>query len=405
MSFGPPTFSPKPQAALPGDDLARTPGFLPRVESLRGVAAFMVAAFHASQAQWSEGKLIVTAPDRDAPLTGLILHAMQALFNGHGAVVMFFVISGFVLSLSLASGPQALAPAARRFFAARILRIYPAVVATILLFAILFRVFGLALEGSTAEHYTASGLLRHMLLLDSRINGVLWTLQLEVLAVPAIFAMYFVGRRWGPAPILALAIVLACLSFTKSYSKLLGPDAPGLALFYAFFIGMLLPSQGPRWGASIERRGAAVAALGAAFAFILARPVIGWTSNFAPLAEAIAAAILLMTMTYGPDLGGYRPLDWRPVRFLGRISYSFYLLHPLTLLALWSMPATVDGLLALGIPSPLLVLALVAASTLAIIPLASASYRWIERPCIELGRRLGRARGGMTPAYRAEPRR
>jgi peptidoglycan/LPS O-acetylase OafA/YrhL len=399
-----PSLSRAEHASLPGDDLTR-PGFLPRVESLRGIAAFMVAAFHASQAQWSGGKLIITAPDRDEPLIGFLLQAMKALFNGHGAVVMFFVISGFVLSLSLANGPQAPALAARRFFTARLLRIYPAVIATILLFAIAFRVFGLSLENSTAEHYTAGSLLRHMLLLDSKINGVLWTLQLEVIAVPAIFAMYFVGRRWGAAPILALAIGLACLSFTKSYTKLLGTDSPGLGLFYAFFIGMLLPSQGPRWGASMERRTAVIAALGAALAFILARPVIGWASNFAPLIEAIAAAVLLATMTYGPELAGYRPLDWRWVRFLGRISYSFYLLHPVTLFALWSMPATLDSLLAFGIPSPLLVLGLVIVSTLAIIPLATASYRWIERPCIELGRRLGRARRGMVPSYRAEPRR
>ena len=209
----------------------------------------MVAAFHASQAQWSGGALIATAPDRNEPLTGVILYAMKALFNGHGAVVMFFVISGFVLSLSLASGPQAATPAARRFFTARLLRIYPAVVATIVLFAIVYRVFGVALAGSQAEHYTAGGLLRHMLLLDFAINGVLWSLQLEVLAVPAIFLLYFVSRRWGPAPILALAIVLAGASFTKSYSRLLGADSPGLGLFYAFFIGMLVPSQGPRLGA------------------------------------------------------------------------------------------------------------------------------------------------------------
>ena len=352
----------------------------------------MVAAFHASQAQWSGGALIATAPDRNEPLIGVILYAMKALFNGHGAVVMFFVISGFVLSLSLASGPQAATPAARRFFTARLLRIYPAVVATIVLFAIVYRVFGVALAGSQAEHYTAGGLLRHMLLLDFAINGVLWSLQLEVLAVPAIFFLYFVGRRWGPAPILALAIVLAGASFTKSYSRLLGADSPGLGLFYAFFIGMLVPSQGPRLGAVIKRREAMIIALAATAAFILARPVIGWASNFAPLVEAIASAVLLITMTYGPDLSGYRPLEWRPVRFLGRISYSFYLLHPLTLLVLWSMPATVDSLLAFEIPSPLLVLGLLVASTLAIMPLATASYRWVERPCIQLGRRLGGAR-------------
>ena len=34
--------------------------FYPRLEALRGVAALMVAAFHASQAQWHPGQMLLS---------------------------------------------------------------------------------------------------------------------------------------------------------------------------------------------------------------------------------------------------------------------------------------------------------------------------------------------------------
>jgi len=60
---------------------------------LRGVAALTVALFHVSSS-------LVSLPGRSAAdRAGLFL--IEALSNGYGAVVAFFVISGFVLAGSL----------------------------------------------------------------------------------------------------------------------------------------------------------------------------------------------------------------------------------------------------------------------------------------------------------------
>ena len=69
-----------------GDPSLSSPGrFNHRLESLRGVAAMMVAVGHAF--------LAIDAPYRAG---------WFQIFNGHAAVRLFFVLSGYVLGLALA---------------------------------------------------------------------------------------------------------------------------------------------------------------------------------------------------------------------------------------------------------------------------------------------------------------
>src|SRR5436190_7324455 len=81
--------------------------FNPRIESMRGIAALTVAAMHVTSS------LVEGFPTRGSlDLVGLPL--IKALSNGYGAVVAFFVISGFVLARSLDRNFSA-----RRFFRGR----------------------------------------------------------------------------------------------------------------------------------------------------------------------------------------------------------------------------------------------------------------------------------------------
>ena len=66
-------------------------------------------------------------------------------------------------------------------------------------------------------------------------------------------------------------------------------------------------------------------------------------------------------------------------RFYGRISFSFYLLHLLTLAMIWFMPNRLGDLVDVGIPRPLLALGLALATALVTTPLAYISYRVAER--------------------------
>ena len=73
------------------------------------------------------------------------------------------------------------------------------------------------------------------------------------------------------------------------------------------------------------------------------------------------------------------------LRFLGRVSYSFYLLHPLTLMIFWKMDAALGAILQAGCPPWLVLLAMLAISITVALPLAALSYHFVEKPFVRLG--------------------
>lgn len=367
--------------------------FFPRLEALRGVAALTVAAFHASQTPWKAGiHPLSTAPDRSGLVWGVLFRVYSALCNGHGAVILFFVLSGFVLSLSLERDFSKGGPVARRFFVGRACRIYPAVVTTVLLFGAVFWMFGVFLLGVTATHYDPAGLLRNMLLLDTDIDGVMWSLQLEVIASPLILLTVLMLRRGRGAFAVVSALILVALSFVGQWDGALGGGRTPLGPLYAFVFGILTARIGRRLVSGPRTRFAGALFLGATLLFYGSRPLLGAGSKWSPLGEAVAAAVLIAVLAYADNSRFARPLDWPFLRLCGRVSYSFYLLHPLTLTVIWAIPASIAAALNAGVPSLLIALVLAIASIGVILPVAWLNWRFVELPGIALGRRLAVAR-------------
>jgi peptidoglycan/LPS O-acetylase OafA/YrhL len=79
----------------------------------------------------------------------------------------------------------------------------------------------------------------------------------------------------------------------------------------------------------------------------------------------------------------------------GKLSYSFYLLHPLTLILVWNLPMQLAATRSAGIPGVIIALGLAVGSSIAIMPLAWLSWRFIELPGIALGRRLTTSLKGL----------
>jgi peptidoglycan/LPS O-acetylase OafA/YrhL len=92
--------------------------------------------------------------------------------------------------------------------------------------------------------------------------------------------------------------------------------------------------------------------------------------------QGMALAPLMIAAIRFREWPLFRPLNWHPVAFLGVLSYSFYLVHFAVIYAVQRLtPALaplVQGMLALAL-------------TLA---LAAVLYRFLERPCARLRRRL-----------------
>ena len=353
----------------------------------------MVAAFHSAQSRSVENRDLLHDPhDQNHPIWGPASQTYAALCNGAGAVIFFFVLSGFVLSLSLERGPSEIAPAARRFFVRRLFRLYPAVLSTVLLFAALFWIFGVRIPTVPPSCHALVSLLRNMLLLDTNIDGVMWALQLELIAAPMIFAVVFMQRRWGTAPTLLLAVLLIALSFASEWNRILGPSAPpSMGRLYAFLFGVLLHRFGPPLARCLPGRSAAVFFSLMVIIFFVARPIVGKTSQWSALVECFAAAGMIAVLVFCENTDFARPLDAGFFRFYGKLSFSFYLLHPLTLSVLWNNPGTISGLQGRGVPTIVIAFGLFVVSAAAITPVAWLSRTFVELPGIALGRRLSRA--------------
>ena len=379
--------------------LPRRPGpYFPRVDALRGIAALLVAGMHVSQSRWGEGGyLFQPLPGIPHPFWDNLTRLLRHGLNGHGAVILFFVISGFVLSLSLDRGPRGIPASARRFFMARVFRLYPAIFATVTAFALLYYAFGAALPGVTPLHYSIASLLRNALLLETTVDGVMWTLQVEVLAAALVFFAFHMRRRFGEGAVIVLGMTFVGLAFSRTWTELINADVKPLQGTFAFLFGMLVPTLGRGFAAPVSRRAAAGITSATVLLFFLARGLFG--VRWGMIVEAGAGAAFIALLVYGPPLSVYRTLDLGIVRFFGRISYSFYLFHPVALMVVWKMPDRIGSWIAAGIPPPIITIALWIATSAAIAPLATASYRWVEWPAMKLGRRATGA-GVGTPITR-----
>jgi len=329
-------------------------GFVPRLESLRGVAAVSVVGYHAVAIYW------------DIAATGMI------------AVVVFFVLSGFVLARSLQQNPSSVV-----FFRSRLFRLLPPAAATVLLFASLYWLFGFWV-GFLGE-FGFINVILNALMIKSDINGVMWSMTVECAATPVILGSFWALGRYGLVPLIAACVILFGLSFWGPYVHLLG-GITNLAPLYGFVIGVIACCRGRDLSQQISPRVGRVLTVGA----IVLMCFLGTKKQTAPviLLEVMASAWIIASIAFGPPNAIFRPLDFRIVRFYGRISYSFYLLHLLGI-------AMAVRVLAPFEPQPN-VASIVMTALLAVLfttPLAWASWRMIEVPSKRLGRSQGKFAG------------
>jgi peptidoglycan/LPS O-acetylase OafA/YrhL len=311
--------------------------FLPRLESLRGLAAVSVVAYHAYGMR------------NDTAVTGL------------APVVLFFVLSGFVLARSLHNSPSSL-----DFFRNRVFRLFPAAASTVLLLTFLFYRYGFYV-GFAGAGFDWFNVILNALMVRSDINGVMWSMTVECFATPLIFVSFFACKRFGPAPLIIVSVVLFGLSFVGPYTHLLG-EATNLAPLYAFITGVLLHF------AVVEGYRARWAKAGTLIAVILlAACGVRKQTPLLHLVEIISSGALIFVVATTSGNAFFAALDWLPIRFVGRISYSFYLLHVVGL----SLALRFD---------PQSTLALFGLAVLCTIPMAWISWRTVEVPFMKLAR-------------------
>ena len=98
--------------------------------------------------------------------------------------------------------------------------------------------------------------------------------------------------------------------------------------------------------------------------------------------QGIGLTPIFVTAIRWPGWLVFRPLNWQPLKYVGTISYSLYLVHHATLDAV--AQHTGLGPVARGALALLISLAI-----------AAAIYRFVEKPCAKLRRRLA-GNSGMS---------
>ena len=349
------------------------------LQSLRGLAAAWVVLFHIYKGNYVEGLVRV--------LPGVVT---QAVFGyGSAGVAVFFVLSGFVIAHSL-SGQAMDGGGFLRFVARRSVRLDPPYWMAIALSAATAALLAMAHHqapalpsaGTVAAHvFYAQELLRL-----PAINLVFWTLTYEVqfylvLALAAWARTVLVARGLAAATAdRALLIPTATLALAAAW---LGPQwaLPGLFanLWHGFFLGVLAYRAG--W----QRQSPALL-------FLLAGVTLAGAVREPGVFGMPCAATALFL--FGATRTGYlrQGLAARPLRFLGTISYSLYLVH-VPLIALFF--GAWGRLAGRGVAGDALGFVVNGA---AVVAAAWLFWRLFEWPTHALAARLFQRRGAPIPA-------
>lgn len=363
---------------------AAAPSFLPELESLRGLAAFAVVVEHcfvygdAPTLGWLE---------RHNTFSGIMLWLIHFVFNGRAAVVLFFVISGFVLARQLDglfAGPY---PRLQSYFIRRFFRIVPPMWVAIL--------FGYVVALYFRPDLTVTPtLLWHTLVLQDIVLDVpLWSLQVEIGCCVVFPLLYLFSLDASRRAAFSLVLMLALLLLLP-----IGLTFGGAMRYLVFFqLGILVGSHGDGVVNAVSRvwrRPLFLLSCGMLSLAFLLWPFFDAFTFFNDTNSMLMAIpfafVVLAYVVHGND----RMVQWvlrsRPARFLGKISFSLYLLHYVISNTLWPIYA-LSPKFVFTWTSPLGQAGLFFAFVLALaLPLATLMYHCIEMPFSNVGRRLSR---------------
>ena len=303
-------------------------GYLPALDGIRALAVLGVLAYHANQS-WAHG--------------------------GFLGVDAFFVLSGFLItSLLLAEFAQTGTVRLGAFYARRARRLLPAMILVVGVVVVFWHrlVPEASLGQLRADALGALGYVSNWRLLfsgQSYFESVgtpsplrhFWSLGIEeqwYLVWPAV--LLFCLHRWPRRRILAVAG--ACALFSAALMAVLyHPNADPARVYYgtdtraqSLLIGAVLAGALTAHGAIRSQAGRVLLQCGALVAavYILWR----WSATRAGdallyrggfLLHAVAVAVVIAAVVQPQRGVVQQALSWRPLRWIGMISYGLYLWH------------------------------------------------------------------------------
>ena len=326
--------------AWAGASMARRP----ELDALRGIAAFMVLIEHAQQ-------LVPPIATPALPGFGFLRWAifehspLRILDYGRGAVLFFFVLSGYVLTRALLRSGS---PGLMAFAAQRTVRLMLPVAASVLLSVLLYALFFDAaslpeLRDRTLVTWldppTIRQVIGNALLIspteEMRLNIPLWSLVHEwrlTVLLPLILLLR--GRPLTLLVLAALAMLAGKALGSVENSIQLGEQLRGSiasTLYFTLAVGsgvvlamlppIAVPDRRQRW-----------------LLLILAAICFSMVSDIATYAGS-----LILIVVAEQEGGFQRLLRTAPLVWLGRVSFSLYLVHvPILLSCAYALHGHLD---------------------------------------------------------------
>lgn len=340
------------------------------IDGLRGAAAMLVVLYHLEEA---------VSRTADAWLW-LPFEAVARL--GFLGVDIFFVISGFVIALSVSRAAPTWGYLGR-FVLRRSIRLDPpywtAIALELLLLAATLRIATeLPVVWPSGAQLVAHLFYAQELLGYGSVVAIFWTLCYEI-QFYVFYVLLVVMRPRLPAALRgpAAAVIGAALLFALSlWTRYWPPDwlPHGLAInrWFQFHLGVLT------WRAVTDRR--ELTALVSAWAAVAVAVFL----SGAPLAQLLSVAVsaLVLAATRVPALA--RALEVRPLLWLGSISYSLYLFHSSVG---WRFVSLMQRLMPGPWHAPR-ALAVYTAGIAVCVVFAAIMSRLVERPVLRLAQRV-----------------
>lgn len=320
------------------EPLAKTETRLEELDALRGIAAVSVMAFH-----YTHILPRVVALSEPPPFE---------IVYGYFGVELFFMISGFVILLTLERTKHA-----ADFVVSRAARLYPAFWTALLITFTVGALFPLASQHYTAAQFAVNATMLADYLKVEDVDSVYWSLSYEIGFYFSMFLLYIFGQlkriEWFAAVWLALSAAFIL------YPKYLPHPLHYLLTINNYthlFVFGIVAYRIRKEGAAPARLAIVAAAAGMAFL------------RLPPLQSAMVLA--LMALFSLAVFGKLKFLKHPALLWLGAVSYPLYLTHQMLGYRL------VAWLTGAGAPF----LAAIFATAAAMIGLASAIHVLVEKP-------------------------
>ena len=297
------------------------------MEGLRGLAVILVFFVHYS----AQVKPYIN-PET---LTGLVLPYIE--MGGNIGVDLFFVLSGYLIYGALIKHQTT---DWRKYASRRFWRIYP----TFAVVLVLYLILSIAIPSQSklpADALKALILIAQNALLMpglfdvTAINTVTWSLSYEVwfyAVIPVVIGITGM-RNWQVNTRIAFWCVLTVLLAALFYFV----DGPKRILM--FISGIILLECHRHKTFKLPKFIGLVCLLIACVFYGLKRPLE--FSGIWPVLMLYMLFFVLCLEAFTRDDGSARLLNFRPLRYLGNMSYSYYLIHSLALKAVFFVLAVV----------------------------------------------------------------